>query len=111
MRESSDPLTYAYLKALGRRLGEEVAVNTSFNVAGPIAQTPLQAIETLRRSKGMDVVLDVRGGWRRVRGMAPQSRSRPPCKNRFRGWLREWRAECAAANPRQDLDVGAHAAD
>jgi hypothetical protein len=32
-------LTYAYLKALGRRNGEEVAVNTSFNVAGPIAQT------------------------------------------------------------------------
>jgi carbamoyltransferase len=42
------------LKALGRRIGVEVAVNTSFNVAGPIAQTPAQALDTLRRAKGMD---------------------------------------------------------
>lgn len=56
VRENSDPLIFAYLKALGRRIGVEIAVNTSFNVAGPIVQTPLQAIETLRRSKGMDVV-------------------------------------------------------
>ena len=110
VRESSDPLTYAYLKALGRRLGEEVAVNTSFNVAGPIAQTPLQAIETLRRSKGMDVVLmfaedgAVFAAWHR-------KAVETTVKNRFRGWLREWRAEYAAADPRQDLDVGAHAAD
>ena len=44
-------------KALGRRIGVEVAVNTSFNVAGPIAQTPAQALDTLRRSKGLDAVL------------------------------------------------------
>ncbi|MBN9003346.1 MAG: carbamoyltransferase, partial [Rhizobiales bacterium] len=49
VREDDDPLTYAYLKALGRRIGVEVSVNTSFNVAGPIAQTPEQAVETLRR--------------------------------------------------------------
>jgi carbamoyltransferase len=46
-----------YLKALGRRIGVEVAVNTSFNVAGPIAQTPAQALDTLRRSKALDAVL------------------------------------------------------
>ena len=57
VRENTDPLTYAYLKALGRRIGVEVAVNTSFNVAGPIAQTPAQALDTLRRSKGLDAVL------------------------------------------------------
>ncbi|MGA2292618.1 carbamoyltransferase C-terminal domain-containing protein [Bradyrhizobium sp.] len=57
VREQDDPLTYAYLKALGRHIGVEISVNTSFNVAGPIAQTPTQAIETLRRSKGLDVVL------------------------------------------------------
>jgi carbamoyltransferase len=34
-----------------------MSVNTSVNVAGPIAQTPQQAIDTLRRSKGLDVVL------------------------------------------------------
>ena len=65
MRAEDDPLTYAYLKALGRHIGVEMSVNTSFNVAGPIAQTPQQAIDTLRRSKGLDVV---RAGRRRRRG-------------------------------------------
>ena len=40
VRAEDDPLTHAYLKALGRRIGVELSVNTSFNVAGPIAQTP-----------------------------------------------------------------------
>jgi carbamoyltransferase len=57
VRAEDDPLTFAYLKALGRRIGVEISVNTSFNVAGPIAQTPQQAIDTLRRSRGLDVVL------------------------------------------------------
>lgn len=57
VRHDDDPLTFAYLKALGRRIGVEMSVNTSFNVAGPIAQTPAQAIDTLRRSKGLDAVL------------------------------------------------------
>jgi hypothetical protein len=43
--------------ALRRRIGVELAVDTSFNVAGPIAQTARQAIETLRRSKGMNAVV------------------------------------------------------
>jgi len=59
VRHEDDPLTYAYLKALGRHIGVELSVNTSFNVAGPIAQTPSQAIDTLRRSSGLDVVLMV----------------------------------------------------
>jgi len=59
VREHDDPLTFAYLKALGRRIGVEVSVNTSFNVAGPIAQTPAQAIETLHRAKGLDAVFMV----------------------------------------------------
>jgi carbamoyltransferase len=41
----------------GRRIGVEISANTSFNVADPIAQTPQQAIDTLRRSKDLDVVL------------------------------------------------------
>lgn len=53
VRERTDPIAHAYLKALGRRIGVEVAVNTSFNVAGPIAQSPVQAIETLRRANDM----------------------------------------------------------
>jgi carbamoyltransferase len=88
VRASDDPLTHAYLKALGRRIGVEMSVNTSFNVAGPIAQTPQQAIDTLRRSKGLDVVLlvasngDIYAAWH---GGARDS-------GRFTNWLTEWRA-------------------
>ena len=86
VREQDDPLTYAYLKALGRRIGVEISVNTSFNVAGPIAQTPRQAIDTLRRSKGLDVVLliaddgAVHAAWH---GGERDS-------GRFTGWLSQW---------------------
>jgi carbamoyltransferase len=95
VREHTDPLTYAYLKALGRRIGVEVAVNTSFNVAGPIAQTAAQAIETLRRSKGMDAVMmfaeegAVFALWH---SQAADARN----ERRFSNWLGEWRAETGA---------------
>jgi len=88
VREADDPLTYAYLKALGRRIGVEMSVNTSFNVAGPIAQTPQQAIDTLRRSKGLDAVLlvasdgTVHAAWH---GGARDS-------GRFANWFAEWKA-------------------
>jgi carbamoyltransferase len=87
VRSEDDPLTYAYLKALGRRIGVEMSVNTSFNVAGPIAQTPQQAVDTLRRSKGLDAVLlaasdgGVHAAWH---GGERDS-------GRFTGWLEEWR--------------------
>jgi carbamoyltransferase len=88
VRAADDPLTYSYLKALGRRIGVEISVNTSFNVAGPIAQTPQQAIDTLRRSKGLDVVLlvaddgAVTAAWH---GGARDS-------GRFTDWLSQWKA-------------------
>jgi carbamoyltransferase len=91
VREADDPLTYAYLRALGRRIGVEMSINTSFNVAGPIAQTPQQAIDTLRRSKGLDVVLlvaddgAVHAAWH---GGERDS-------GRFTGWLAEWKTACA----------------
>ena len=97
VREDTDPLTYAYLKALGRRIGVEVAVNTSFNVAGPIAQTAAQAIETLRRSKGMDAVMVVAeegtvfAAWHSKVAEARDG-------GRFRHWLAEWRAESGVAS-------------
>ncbi len=90
VREKTDPLTYAYLKALGRRIGVECAVNTSFNVAGPIAQTPNQALDTLRRSKGLDAVLmfSAEGPvFAALHGGAAQE------GNRFRKWLKAWQAE------------------
>jgi carbamoyltransferase len=98
VRQHTDPLTYAYLKALGRRIGVEVAVNTSFNVAGPIAQTSAQAIETLRRSKGMDAVIMIAEGgsvfaaWHRDSAQARDG-------GRFRRWLAEWHAETGALVP------------
>nr|AHZ46195.1 carbamoyltransferase [uncultured bacterium N27-1E] len=54
VRPEHDPLSYACLEAMGRRTGVEVLVNTSLNVGAPIAQDAQQALETLRRAKGMD---------------------------------------------------------
>jgi carbamoyltransferase len=93
VREHTDPLTHAYLKALGRRIGVEVAVNTSFNVAGPIAHTARQAVETLRRSKGMDAVLlfaeegPVFAAWKAGASDGRES------AGRFRQWVAAWQAE------------------
>jgi carbamoyltransferase len=91
VREETDPLTHAYLKALGHRNGEEVAVNTSFNVAGPIAQTPEQAIETLRRSKGMDAVVLIA-----AEGQA-YAMWRPGQGDRFTRWLAAWKEGAAVS--------------
>jgi carbamoyltransferase len=88
VRAQDDPLTYAYLKALGRRIGVEISVNTSFNVAGPIAQTPQQAIDTLRRSKGLDVVLLVASDGVVTAAWHGGTRD----SGRFTAWLSEWKA-------------------
>jgi carbamoyltransferase len=93
VREQDDPLTYAYLKALGRRIGVEVSVNTSFNVAGPIAQTPGQAIDTLRRSKGLDVVLLVASDG--VVHAAWHGGERD--SGRFTGWYSQWKTARSGA--------------
>jgi carbamoyltransferase len=89
VRAEDDPLTYAYLKALGRHIGVEISVNTSFNVAGPIAQTPRQAIDTLRRSKGLDVVLLVASDGAVSAAWHGGERD----SGRFTKWLSEWNAE------------------
>ena len=86
VRAEDDPLTYAYLKALGRHIGVEISVNTSFNVAGPIAQTPGQAIDTLRRSKGLDVVLMVASNGEVNAAWHAGARD----SGRFTSWLAEW---------------------
>jgi carbamoyltransferase len=70
-------------------------VNTSLNVAGPIVQTPLQALEALRRSKAMDGVLLIgaAGGaylaWHAV-DVPPKDGGR-----RLGEWVRAWRAEAS----------------
>ena len=88
VRPDDDPLTHAYLKALGRRIGVEMSVNTSFNVAGPIAQTPLQAIETLRRSRGLDAVILIADDGTAYAAWHDGARD----SGRFAGWLRAWQA-------------------
>ena len=91
VRAESDPLCHAYLKAVGRRLGVEAAVNTSFNVAGPIVQTAAQAVATLLRSKGLDALLlfaeegEVYAVWRSGLGATAASR--------FPDWFASWRQE------------------
>ena len=87
VRAEDDPLTYAYLKALGRHIGVELSVNTSFNVAGPIAQTPQQAIDTLRRSRGLDVVVLVAGDGEVHAAWHGGTRD----SGRFTGWYDEWK--------------------
>jgi carbamoyltransferase len=88
VRADDDPLTYAYLKALGRHIGVEISVNTSFNVAGPIAQTPNQAIDTLRRSKGLDAVVLVANDGAVYAAWHGGERD----SGRFTGWLADWKS-------------------
>ena len=96
VREGADPFTHAYLKAMGRRCGVEVSVNTSLNVAGPIVQTPVQALEALRRSKAMDGLLllgaegDAYFAWHAVTA-PPKDGGR-----RLNEWLRLWQTEVHA---------------
>jgi carbamoyltransferase len=66
VRQSHDSLAYAYLKAMGRRLGVEVSVNTSLNVGSPIVQSPDQALGALRRAQalsGLVMVADTGEAW------------------------------------------------
>lgn len=57
VRPDTDPLCFAILRALGRRVGVELCVNTSLNVGSPIVQTPRQAMAALARARGMDGLL------------------------------------------------------
>ncbi|WP_394833375.1 hypothetical protein LVJ94_43405 [Pendulispora rubella] len=91
--EEQDPFTFAYLESMGRRAGVEVSVNTSLNVASPIVQTPVQALEALRRSKAMDgiVMLGADGQaflvWHAVK-VQPKDGGQ-----RLLDWVASWQAE------------------
>ena len=78
--------TFGYQTA--RHIGVEISVNTSFNVAGPIAQTPQQAIDTLRRSKGLDAVILIADDGTAFAAWHGGARD----SGRFAGWLRAWQA-------------------
>jgi carbamoyltransferase len=97
VREDVDPFTHAYLKAMGRRLGVEISVNTSLNVGGPIAQTPAQALDALKRSKGMTGLLMVAAegdaflAWHNVVSPPPKDAGQ-----QLLAWHRQWQAEEAS---------------
>ncbi len=97
VRPDADPFTHAYLRAMGRRVGAEVSVNTSLNVAGPIVQTPEQALEALRRATAMDglLLIGAEGGaylaWHTVT-TPPKDGGR-----RLARWLAQWRETAAVA--------------
>jgi carbamoyltransferase len=91
VRPESDPFTYAYLKAMGRRVGVEVSVNTSLNVGSPIVQTPEQALQALKRSKGLAGLLLIGDDGEAF--LAWHDVEQPPkdAGRRLRGWLDAFR--------------------
>jgi len=96
VREETDPIVHAYLQALGRRTGVEVAVNTSLNVGTPIAQTPAHALTALRRANGMDGVFLFSDEGPVLLAWPKQPRT--GVAGRIREWLRDWHHEtCASA--------------
>jgi len=97
VRHETDPLMFAYLQALGRHIGVEASINTSLNVGAPIAQSPEHALDTMRRSLGMDALFLVASegpvyvAWQRV--VAPPKDDGA----RLQLWLSEWRAQRGGA--------------
>jgi carbamoyltransferase len=98
VRKEVDPFCYAYLKAMGRRVGVEVSVNTSLNVGTPIVQAPEQALEAIRRSSGMHGLVMIAGdgaawlAWHNVRTDYKDE------GETVRTWLAEHQAEYDAAS-------------
>jgi carbamoyltransferase len=92
VRPDVDPFAYAILQAMGRRLGVEVAVNTSLNVASPIVQTVKQGIVALQRSRGLTGLILVANdraylAWHAVEG--PVKDSGRTIRNLFAEWSKE----------------------
>jgi len=105
VREDADPFIFAYLKAMGRRLGVEVSVNTSLNVGAPIAQTPVQALETLKRSRGMTGLLFVGSDGRAF--VAWHQVVKPPkdAGARLRRLIEAWEAGAPVPRPDATTDL------
>ncbi len=108
VRAHVDPLMHAYLKAMGRRVGVEVSVNTSLNVGAPIAQTPAQALETLRKSRGMHgIFMIAETGEAYVAWHAVETGAKDGGRA-LRRWIEAWEeggapASSACAAPRERL--------
>jgi len=98
VHKETHPFVHQYLQAMGRRVGAEVSVNTSLNVGSPIVQTPAQALEALRRSKGMDglVFIGAEGGifiaWHDIRDAMKDGGCR------LREWMWAWKDEVGVSS-------------
>jgi carbamoyltransferase len=108
VRKETDPFSYAILKSIGRRLGVEVAVNTSLNVGTPIVQTPEQAIMALHRSRGLTGLLLVGQNGKAHLVWHNIEKSPKDAGRRLRQWIREWREEektMSKSRPHKDSSV------
>lgn len=90
VRPETDPFCYELLKAMGRRRGVEVCINTSLNVGAPIVQTPAQAVETLKRAKGMAGLLMIGADGKAFVAWHHASKT-GDIDDRMKGWLARWR--------------------
>jgi len=99
-QEHTDPLTYAYLKAPRSQDRCRSGGNTSFNVAGTDRADRADAIQTLRRSKGLDAVIMIAGGRQRLAAWRRDS-AQVRDSGRFLRWLAEWRADVHASPSRR----------
>ncbi len=84
--ETQDPISYSILKAMGRRMGAEVVLNTSLNVETPIAGTVKQGLETVKRSGGRIALLIVSNEGRK-----------------FLAWDSRWKEVTRAQQPFEEL--------
>jgi carbamoyltransferase len=90
VRPDVDPFCHEYLLAMGRRVGVEASVNTSLNVGAPIAQTPEQALSTLKRAHGMDGLLLIgREGQATLAWLEDRDGGRQRLMERIGEWTRE----------------------
>ncbi len=96
VRPHIDPFCHEFLLAMGRRVGVEASVNTSLNVGAPIVQTPEQAIDTLKRARGMDglLMIDEDGEATLV-----WLEDRADACERLMGSISTWREETGVALP------------
>lgn len=103
VRPDTDPLSHALLKALGRRTGVEVVVNTSLNVGTPIVQTPVQSLDILRRAKAMTgLVLVSSTGEARI-AFHNLADGQKDAGRQLRAWVDEWKSQTPAAVPVAEL--------
>lgn len=90
VRPDADPFCHEFLVAMGRRVGVEASVNTSLNVGAPIAHTPAQAVDTLKRARGMDGLLMI---GEEGEATLVWLEDRPEARARLSDSLNRWTAE------------------